>query len=389
MLDEALRKQISAGEGFGLIRDRKAQTARPWTGSVSVVSADSHLPLTEDIWHERFPSRLRDKAPRVWWDETTGIYQLGAAFKPMFPPSAHGLIRSMEELPGAHDLDARIRDLDAEGIAKEIVYPQVLPIFFHYPDFEVRKLIFDIYNLYIADVRKRYAGRIYPVAIPTFWDPDQAPHSVREIAKLGLKTILLPMLPGKKRDGGNVVYNSAEYDPMFAAIEETGLPISFHIGEKFDNEGINGEGARLMCDIGPSNFRKNLGQFIFGLIFDKFPKLKVVFAESGISWVAPALQDAEMLYNSHGLLFDSLPRHRPSHYWHEHCYATFMADPAGLRLLDIIGVDRVMWSVDYPHHEGTFGYSQDAIGDIVRAAGADDAELIVGKTCASVYRLDD
>ncbi|AMK19573.1 MULTISPECIES: amidohydrolase family protein [Sphingobium] len=388
MLTEDIRRKHSPGEGLGLIRDRVAQ--RPNSvlpaGTV-VVSSDNHFPLNEDIWYDRFPEHLKDAAPRIWWDAEAGIYQLGANFKPMFPPSAYDLIRSMEELPGCKSLDARMHDLDAEGVHKEIVYPQVLPIFFHYPDFEIRALLFDIYNEYIADLQKKQPDRFFPVAIPAFWDPELAAASVRKIASLGLKTFLLPMNPGKKPDGKNVVYNSAEYDVLWAAIEETGLPISFHIGEKFDYEGINGEGPRLMNDIGPSLFRKNFGQFVFGLIFDKFPGLKVVFSEAGINWVPGAIQDAEMIYNSHGLMFESLPKHRPSWYWHNHCYATFMSDYAGLKLLDIIGADRVMWSVDYPHNEGTFGYTQDVVRDILDVASPDEAKLILGGTANEVYRL--
>jgi predicted TIM-barrel fold metal-dependent hydrolase len=284
-------------------------------------------------------------------------------------------------------MNARMDDLDAEGISMEIVYPQVLPIFFHHADFEVREHLFRVYNEYIAELQSSQPGRFFPVAIPTFWDPQKAPDSIRAIAALGLKTVLLPMTPGRKKDGTNVVYNSPEFDPTWAAIEESGLPVSFHIGETLSQEGLNGGGPRIMADLGPTNFRKNLGQLIFGLVFDKFPGLKVVFAEAGINWVAGALQDAEMIYNSHAQMFTSMPKERPSHYWHRHCYATFMADTAGLNLLHIIGADRVMWSVDYPHNEGTFGYSQDVMQDIVNATSPDEARKILGQTAIDVYRL--
>ena len=104
-------------------------------------------------------------------------------------------------------------------------------------------------------------------------------------------------------------------------------------------------------------FRHIWGQLTFGGVFDRFPKLKVVFVEGGICWVASMLHDADMIYNSFPTVMNPKLAHPPSWYWFNHCYATFMTDPAGLELLHRIGADRVMWSSDYPHQESTFGYT--------------------------------
>jgi predicted TIM-barrel fold metal-dependent hydrolase len=46
-------------------------------------------------------------------------------------------------------------------------------------------------------------------------------------------------------------------------------------------------------------------------------------------------------------------------------------------LIDQIGVDKVMWSSDYPHNESTFGYSEKSLAAVVEAVGAEDAARIV------------
>jgi predicted TIM-barrel fold metal-dependent hydrolase len=56
--------------------------------------------------------------------------------------------------------------------------------------------------------------------------------------------------------------------------------------------------------------------------------------------------------------------------------ASFMVDPLGLRLIDQIGIDRVMWSSDYPHNESTFGYSERSLAAVVDAVGPEDAVKI-------------
>ena len=58
-------------------------------------------------------------------------------------------------------------------------------------------------------------------------------------------------------------------------------------------------------------------------------------------------------------------------------YASFMVDPLGLEMIDRIGVDRVMWSSDYPHNESTFGYSERSLASVVEAVGAEDAVKVV------------
>ena len=66
-----------------------------------------------------------------------------------------------------------------------------------------------------------------------------------------------------------------------------------------------------------------------------------------------------------------------SYYWDTHMSASFMVDPLGLELIDRIGVDKVMWSSDYPHNESTFGYSEKSLQSVVEAVGPDNAAKIV------------
>jgi predicted TIM-barrel fold metal-dependent hydrolase len=54
-----------------------------------------------------------------------------------------------------------------------------------------------------------------------------------------------------------------------------------------------------------------------------------------------------------------------------------MVDPLGLQLIDQIGIDKVMWSSDYPHNESTFGYSEKSLAAVVDAVGPQAATRIV------------
>src|SRR3546814_14507499 len=102
-----------------------------------------------------------------------------------------------------------------------------------------------------------------------------------------------------------------------------------------------------------------------------------------------------MISASYNRIIDWKLQHPPAHYWHKNLYATFIDDPLGLSLIDQIGVDRALWSLDYPHVESTFGWSRTLIKNIVDQAGEDGGRRIrggrseerrVGKECVSRCR---
>ena len=135
-------------------------------------------------------------------------------------------------------------------------------------------------------------------------------------------------------------------------------------------------------------FRQNWAQLTFGGVFDRFPGLKVVFVEAGLSWVPGMLHDADMVYNSFPTSVSPKLAHPPSWYWRAHCYATFMTDPVGLEMLHRIGAETALWSSDYPHQESTFGYTRGAIQAVFRAVPLEQAQMILGKTALKLFRME-
>ena len=65
-------------EGFGAPKNRHAHARGPtWVclAGTEVFSADNHISLADDIFYERFPDDLKDKAPRIWYED--GAYMVG------------------------------------------------------------------------------------------------------------------------------------------------------------------------------------------------------------------------------------------------------------------------------------------------------------------------
>ena len=379
------KSSVAADAGFVVDREAQPLDKADLPQGLTLVSADNHIEITEDIFYSAFPSALRESAPRVWFDK---YWHVG--FKGEFEALPIGFdmeaALSKTVMNAGFDFTIRSQHLKAEGVRKEIVYPQSLLAFIRYPDPEVQELMYRTYNEYLAHLQSKNPGRFYGVGIlSNWWVPGKAEAAVRQIADLGLKTFMIPLSPGKSLDGKPIDYAGPEMDAFWAAAEEAGLPVSFHIGEVPASGSRGAFGTFFIVQAAP--FRRVLGNLVFGGILDRHPKLRIVFAEGGINWVAGALQDAELTYDVHRGMLDPKLKHRPTYYWHNNCYATFQTDTVGLRLLDSIGADRVMWAQDYPHSEGTFGYTANALEEVLHSTSEADARMILGDTAMSLYKL--
>jgi predicted TIM-barrel fold metal-dependent hydrolase len=365
--------------GVGAPKDRKPRHPGDLglpPGTV-VFSADDHISLSEDIFHERLPESLRDRAPRVTNDR--GGWVLSVDGRPILVPEFVTVLTQYDPMPGSHtgDVEARLAALDAEGIDRELAFPNSVLALVGWPDREVREACFRIYNEHLAEVQERSGGRILGVGLINWWDAEGARRTLRELKGLGLTTFLLPLSPGKDQDGRPIDYASTAMDGVWAAIEEEGLPVCHHIGETppaTPNE-FNPVATGMLQNVAP--FRDVFGKYIFGGILDRHPGVRVGFFEGGIHWVPGAIQDAQHIAASFRHLANREVQRDPQEYWDHHMFASFMVDPLGLSLLDRIGVDKVMWSTDFPHNESTYGYTADVLASIVGALGPETAAKVV------------
>ncbi|UGT61344.1 amidohydrolase family protein [Nocardia asteroides] len=365
--------------GFGPPKDRRGHAAGALGLPVGteVFSADNHISLAHDIFFERFPEELKDKAPRVWYED--GAFQLGRKGKSFLPGDFSHVLMQYDPLEGSGsgNLEARISDLRADGIAKELAFPNALLALLFYPDRAIRELCFRTYNAYIAELQEQSNGSFYGVGLINWWDGEGARRTLTELKSLGLRTFLLPLSAGKDEEGKVIDYASTAMRPVWEAIEESGVPVSHHIGESPLSAPceVNSVAVGMMHNVAP--FREMFAKYIFSGILDRHPGLSIGWFEGGINWVPSAIQDAEHMLASFQHMLDRPVEHEVRYYWENHMRASFMVDPLGLSMVDLIGRDRVMWSSDYPHNESTFGYSEKSIATVVDAVGPEDAARIV------------
>ena len=184
----------------------------------------------------------------------------------------------------------------------------------------------------------------------------------RRVAKLGLGGLDFAPFHGM-----TPLWNPY-WDPFWNAAAEVNLPVHFHtIGQPPE--------APVPADL-PEDIKQAaqvtrtatlqlaiatiLASVINGGALERFPKLRIVLGESGIGWIPYALERLD--YEYEGRFKGRIPlKMKPSEYWRRQCRATFQYDHAGVKLLDDLGLETVMWGSDYPHPDGVFPDSQEYI----------------------------
>ncbi len=359
-----------------------------------VVSTDSHW-LEPESFADYMPEKFRDRAPRGHFDESGYHFEIDGRTtdSPIIPS------KLMEGRAGMWDPEFRLREINSEYIDKELLFPQRMlgvirstsrqagnllagkaELRPDQGDMEFVQACFDAYNEQLAKFCATHPERYHGIGLLNYWDPDATRDEIQKIKALGLKGVMLPTLPP------GIYYNSRKMEGLWDGIEEGGLPLSFHVGETFDARGLGGLATTVVVALEP--YRRLLALLTFSGILERHSELRVVFTEGGISWVPSSLFDFDRIYAGFESEMNPKLALKPSHYWFQNCFATFMEDPSGLRQLDLMGWDKVMWCSDYPHPESTVGYSHQSIWDIFDATETvEQAQAIVGGTAMKLWRL--
>lgn len=346
---------------------------------IRLISADDHILEMDHLFEERLPEKFKADAPKVWRDKETKHVHVQYKGRSFDPP---GVGTIGHECEGFWDLDARMAAMDSEGIEASVLYHGQLQslnaIIKEAPELYVACM--DVYNEWLIEHVRRAGNRFVPTALlPSFLNPETARDQMQKIKELGYKTVQMPSYPSGVR------YNSRELDPLWSAIVDSGLPLSFHVTAQAQFSGWGALGANAGKNMSP--FRPLFGQLVFSGLFDRHPGLTVVFAEGGIAWVADALSNLDKLTRSYYSILKPKLEHLPSYYWKNNCLATFMDDPVGVEQMHRIGADNAMWSVDYPHPESVYGECGSVTKFIYDSLGHDDAKKVLGGNAARLYKL--
>lgn len=303
------------------------------------------------------------------------------------------------------DSTRRMRELEADGVVAEVLYPNTVPPFFPKggltalapspSDFPYRLAGLRAHNRWMAAWCSEFPERRAGVGQILLNDVDEAVRDVYWIAENGLRGGVL--LPGLPPDVALPPLHAPVYDPVWRACEELGVIVSAHGGSASPDYGLYPASLSLWLMETTWYSHRPLWTLILSGVFDRFPRLRLVLAEQGSGWIRNALDVMDQHYSQIAkggigelrLVEPFLLERMPSDYWRTNCFvaASFMhRDDCAKRHL--IGTDRIMWGSDYPHLEGTAPFSKEGICRTFAGVDRVEVQAMLGGNAAALYGFD-
>jgi predicted TIM-barrel fold metal-dependent hydrolase len=365
-----------------------------------VISADSHVNEPPGTFVERVPAGLRERAPRVvpapdggeGWQfgdgpvSSFGLETAALSGGEVRPPEAYraGGLRQADVARGSWEPKAHLADMRADGVDASVLYFGIGVRCYDLRDNELRLACIRAYNDWLAEFCAEDPQRLIGVALlPSEEETiEEAIGELRRALALGYRTVQVPIMPHRR-------YDDRFYDPLWAALEEAEVPVAIHRGLKRPGMFGGSAGGPWMSNQVQRDFfyAMPVGDFIFGGVFDRFPRLRLVSGEGRTGWLAHFVQRADESYRRHrhwlGVKLDRLP----SEMVRENVYSTFIEDRVGILAREIIGVDNQMWSSDYPHSDSSWPHSRETIAEQFKGVPEDEVYKMVAGNATRLYKL--
>ena len=312
---------------------------------------------------------------------------------------------------GQHDPGKRLGELDREGIAGEVVFPDFgLPFELHPP------LVAAIvgyqrtpaqveaanraYNRWLADFCGTAPDRLAGMAVLSFADPEATAQEIRDARAAGLKGIVLPAM------NENTPLFDQRFDRVWSVLEDLQMPVCSHtaISSITDHlspgtlQAVPHPACALPIMTAQAYFftQQILTHMIWGGVLERHQDLHLVLTEQGTGWVVSALRGMDYSWEDSYLRRDvrTVVKHKPSFYYRRQVHmGSSLFSLAEAEARDAIGVDKILIGADYPHHEGTWGVgpgTTDYLRATLGAAGvpATDARRMLGENAIETFGFD-
>jgi predicted TIM-barrel fold metal-dependent hydrolase len=372
----------------GWQRTGRADDARKYF----MVSTDCHANEPPDLWEKRIDQKYRERVPRIITDENGVQWRYCEGYRPdrvrVMSFEGEDWVRAKA---GA-DPAERLRDNGKDGIDVEIIFPNKGLAMWATPDPVFSSAQCAVWNDWAWEQFSPYGQKMVPVAAIATGNLECAIAEIKRVAKMGYRVLSLPCKPiWGGHDVDHVNYNLPHFDPMWAVITDCDLPITFHVSTGRDPRAARGNGGAVVNYVTHSLAPtiEPVANLCASGVLERFPKLRFATIEAGIGWVPWLLEAMDEAYRKHHMWVRPKLKKLPSEYFREHGAATFQEDPVGLHLAERFGLtDNFMWANDYPHHEGTWPHSAEAIERTMGMLDETQRAKILGLNAARFFGLD-
>ncbi|MFD8993687.1 amidohydrolase family protein [Streptomyces abikoensis] len=362
-----------------------------------IISVDDHTVEPSDVWRNRLPAKFHGVGPRIVRAPVKGMTFEGGRFAPvMGTPGDDGpeadwwvyedLCRPLTRLdtavgcsrdevrlegitygrmrPGSYSVPDRLADMDLNHVQSALCFPTFPRFcgqtFAEAADRELALLCVRAYNDWMVDewCGPEAHGRLIPLAIVPLWDAELAAAEVRRNAARGVRAVCFSEIPPHL---GLPSVHSDAWDPFLRACEETGTVLAMHIGSSSRMPSTSADAPPAVSSVLTfGNCCFSLADWLMSGKLDRFPGLRLMYAEGQIGWIPYVLERADTVWEENrgwGGVADKVFT-PPSELFARQVYGCFFDDAFGLRNLDAVGVGNVLYETDYPHSDSTWPRSR-------------------------------
>lgn len=339
-----------------------------------VIDSDLHVIETGEVYENYLEEKYRDKMPRYlgWsptnfphWDVQGQMIPPWARAQEVVGPQQYldapteHVYKSVRERK--YDPSSTVQAMDAEGIDVGVMYRTFAHMVVSIDDLDPRyaTAYCAAFNDWLADYCRTSPKRLKPAAIVSLHDPELAAAEARRAVeqKSHVGVVLLPM-PINDR-----YFNSPECDVLWKEITRLNVPLTFH--------GTSGGASKDYVTNrfrGKPNFRTQnhasafpfelmlaMSAMLVGGVLERFPNLRVGFLEGNCGWLPWWLHRLDDQWKKYGGGEAIKLSAKPSEHFKRQCFIGTDVDEDLLKVVvDEIGDDNIVMSVDYPHADGPF-----------------------------------
>lgn len=391
---QAWRTETPGAKGWG-------RTARPDDpNKYFVVSADCHA-IEPKGWMadyldqsviDRIAAHARSRESAMDAERKAGVRQPKTLPKHLLDASRM-VGEDRERFYSGRYADQRVQDNARDGVDVEIIFPgagflaaRIAP---HHPQLALEFV--RGWNNWAHDWYADHRDRQLPMAFVPVADVEGAVAEIQRVAALGFRGICLPNKPvfGPQPEGERN-YNDPEFDRLWSAVVDVGLPVTFHVStgrSPTTTRGPGGAVSNYVAHCCATNIEPLVLLCASG-ICERFPELRFAVVESGIGWVPWTLTAMDEAYRKHHMWARPKLEELPSTYFRRQGYASFGEDAPGLALAEEFDlVDNFMWASDYPHPEGSWPHSVEAIERQMGRLTDEARAKILGLNAAKLFGL--
>ena len=357
-----------------------------------MISADGHVQEPRRIFKDRLPEEFHDRLPSVRTERSGEQFQKTEGFRPtklnwVEPLQGHEKFR----YESGRRPTERAAELAMDGVDGEILFPNVGLAMWATKDPAFSHVMCRAWNDWAWENYGPLNDALSPMACVAPAVLDDAIAEIQRCAALGFRGLCLPCKPVfGPPDVDDPNYNLKEFERLWDCIEDVDLPITFHVSTGRDPRTARSGGGAIINytihSLAPT--MEPIVNICASGVAERHPKLRFGAVEAGIGWVPWMLEAMDEAYRKHHMWVRPKLDGLPSDYFRRQGFASFQEDKAGLDLAREHNlVDNFLWANDFPHHEGSWPYSAQAIERTMGNLDDGERAKILGLNAARIFKF--